>query len=284
MLSFNTEDSGSIERLGREFGTFRKIKGMLLASEFNLPPVIRKGVVLTAEDLGKDLDLPSLTPILTCRIDLPPSAKKLQYVLRGKNVPPDQVKSYFEEIMAVSREAILIAMEDSTVATIGRHLPRWEYSGGATVMVDWKNHQVAMEFVGPGFDPSYLTRGKCVHHSLLLDSDLLRLPASRMFDFSGDFAGRTYYRADDLSYGVSRRERIEDLAKNLTPGADIEKMEKSIPLELPEVRRETWEKIFKSCLMPLVSAVKRPSEIYGASVNLYENQPYVFEVWQAKDL
>lgn len=284
MLSFNTSEPDSIQRLEDKFGDFRKVRGQLLADKFNLPPKVRKGVILNSEDLGTDFEMPALTPLITCRIDLPPSAKSQQYLLRGKNVTPEKVKDYLEEIMKLNNEAILICLEDSTVVTTGRYLPRWEYSGGATTMVDLKNRQAALEFVGPGFDASYLTRGKCVHHSFMMPFDLMKTPVSRLFDFNNRLDGRIYYRSDDSAYSVSRAERIDDLARYLTVDTDVKTLEESIPTTLPELQKEVWEEIYQSCLLPLVNGPKAPSALFGASINIYEGKPYVFEVWQGKDL
>ena len=258
-----------------QFMKYGKYKGWSLCKKFHLPAIDRVFVInhsISENDvtlrkiLGKE-------PLL-CRPDAPVGHGN--NLIRGRDVRFDELNSFYNEVKQCNNEGVILVSRHPSTIVAGHYIPRY-LTNGAIMVIFEKNHQIVIEYVGPGFDVGDISRGKTVHSSIKIPWELVYEKSSHIFWYAKQiFNGFSQITAEE--YSVSRKRRIEELRYSLGENAAI--IEYSIPRDVPVLSYDLFKKTIDECVNKILfSPYTLPTQPFGAMMNLYENKLCVFELW-----
>lgn len=254
---------------------YGKVRGLFAAFSYSLP-VSKTGWVCSSpnDSIEKISEMHNDYRML-CRPDAPDGqSSKLP---RGKDLSIGEIRSYCREVQSVIPEAIILAFPHPSVDISGRYIPRYEVSGGVMVMVE-KFQFIAIDYVGQGFDVGEITRGNNIHTSIVIPGEsmheMLAVPAE-------EWPNRHDFSLQNISpkeYEASRKSRIKELSGYLEKSTKVA-YEKVIPYHAPTFSLSILNQI-NSLIKPVImSKSMKVGETFGIMINLYEENPYVFEIY-----
>ncbi len=223
-----------------------------------------------SDDISSIINNADYFPCL-CRPDAPIGNGNL--LPRGFDVDPQLIPEKLKNIQGICKEAVLLVLKHPSIELTGKYIPRYKTSGASMTIVN-SGESINIEFVGPGFDAGELTRGKTVHSSLVIPWCELGEKAAHIIRDS--YALGLSYNMSDYDYKISREERIKEL---LRTGISENDLSSNIPMN---VQRCTLD-ILKKVLIVVEKTIFSETDFgktYGIIMNFYEDNIYVFEVWQ----
>lgn len=254
-----------------KYSNYGKVNGLLLAHKCNLS-VATKGWICSSDN--DNLYLPVSKYKYVCRPDAPKGlGNKLP---RGRDLNSDEILTFYKEIKRKCEKGILLIFEQPSVQLIGQYLPRYQTSGGVTVVIRNKK-EVNIEFVGPGFDVGDLTRGKTVHSSLSIPvSDIFEIPRY-LYRLNKENIIGTRYDISEKEYKESRAQRIEELKTKL---GEITNIEKYIPLKPTFLSLSLFKTLLLKCVEPILfSNDPQLNKVLCIMLNIYGTMFFVFEIY-----
>lgn len=260
--------------LETKYSHYGKTNGLLFAHKLKLP-VSTYGWVCSS--INDSIDLPDFKNRYLCRPDAPKGmGNKLP---RGKDLKAVEIISFMKEIKNISEDGIILIFKHPTLELFGQYIPRYQSFGGATVVIN-KKKDVTIEFVGSGFDVGDLTRGKTVHTSVVIPIEDIFEKQSRLYRYNFKNILGTRFDIPEKQYRHSRKERITELKSKLGESQNIDKY---IPVKPNYLSLGMFKSIFVTCIEPILfSNDPRLNKVFGIMMNIYRNNLYVFEIWNAE--
>lgn len=258
-------DDNSVMQYINKYG---RLHGWYLANKFNLPTQKKCGILINEQEMANIRE----DEILYCRADMPwGRGNKL---LRSQDIHGSELKEFFKSVKKLSSEAIIITFTHPSIWLTNRYLPRYKTSGAAQILFG-DNGQIILEMVGAGYDCGDISRGKTVHQRIIIEGE------GSHFNYFNMISHRSLplYQVGNQEYQDSRDRRIGELISFY--GDDFSSdIEACIPKTLSDMT-EQYEIIKKTCISKVIN-VNEIWDNYVVMLNLYDNKPYVYEVWQPK--
>lgn len=221
-----------------EMSKYGKARGFLLAKRYKLPTFSSFFIIKNEEDLRNLLETYPNQCDFCMRSDAkigdPPIG------IGGKNGNRETIFEYMQEIQQKSKE-----LGTSGAAVIywneGPFCPTHEIEG--SFYLDYrKEKELLIDYVGKGWDGSYLSHGSACHETYSIPwNDIL---------FFDERNRRTYRKkvVTQSEYKDLRRKRIADLMKKGIPEDTIEN---SIPSEYTGIENEYFRQVINQVMIPM---------------------------------
>lgn len=255
---------------------YGKSNGLIAAFKNNFPVSTTGWICTSSSNTVSEIPKSFLHNKFLCRPDAPSGlCSKLP---RGIDLTLEQVLVFCENIQLKVSNAIVLVFIHPSILLTGRYIPRYSLSGGVMVMVD-KNDSVTIEYVGKGFDVGEITRGRHVHTSIKIPFSVLYEVLEIQSDRWNNIKSITWENISSDQYLQSRYFRIQELRNLLEKETNIN-FDEIIQLEIPGISCDILNSIMKLIKPILLSNSKRLGNTFGIMINLYENMPYVFEIYK----
>jgi len=256
------------------FGKYRKCSGLIMAYMCHLP-VVTNGFILTKtipDDTVIKLDA-ELGHTILCRVDTP--FNHWANIPRGKDIEVSDLNAFFNNLRSSCSDTIFLCFQHPSIFFTGKFIERWNISGGFNVLIVW-GKKIVIECVGRGFDVGDLTRGTIKSHNTI------EIRWGVRNNKINDIWESAHIQTIALNeYINTRKKRIETL---LEMGYENETLEKSIPMENSTIIFETFENLYKECILKVI----KNQELFSnetpiiIQINSYgEKIFHVFEIWRA---
>lgn len=266
-LEEDIEAKAYIKKYGRLYGWY-------LANKLNLPTQKECYLITNMQDIKSCYQDVSGVDMLYCRGDAPWGEGN--NLLRSKDLLPEELEDFFKACNERCPNSIVLVYRHPSVWITNKYLPRYMTTGAAQVLFR-KDKRVTIELVGSGFDCGDISRGKTVHFRLEVDKNTMLFDFPKIVKESkllGDF-----YEITQNDYGVSRKNRVKEMTECY--GKDFQE---EISSDIPEQRDDFYKLaqiISETCIYPVLDSNIIWND-YVLMINLYNNQPYIYEVWQQK--
>lgn len=263
----NIKAMAYIERYGRLYGWY-------LANKLNLPTQKECYLITDMQDIKSCYHNICKSTMLYCRADAPWG--KGNKLLRSKDLLPKELESFYSTCIENCQDVILLVYLHPSIWIAKKYIPRYMTTGAAQVLFR-KDKKVIIEIVGQGFDCGDISRGKTLHYKLEIDKEIM------LFDFPEIVKEsrmlNTIYEITQDNYSISRKNRVEELSEFY--GKDFEmEINSSIPEKI-KCFHDIAKIVCKKCINPILDS-KVIWNDYVIMINLYNNQPYIYEVWQPR--
>lgn len=253
---------------------YGRLNGWYLTNKMHLPTQQECFIIENIQDIKDCFHHIDRTEILYCRADSPWG--KGNKLLRSKDIFLEELEGFYFACKEICDDVILLLYRHPSVWITGNYIPRYMTTGAAQVLFQ-KNRNVIIEIVGQGFDCGDISRGKTLHYKLEMDQEAILFGFSEILKESR-MLNETYQITKD-NYDISRKNRVKELTECY--GEDYKaEINNSIPAKVQNLN-ELAKIVCEKCVYPVLD-----SEIiwnnYVIMMNLYNNQPYIYEIWQPK--
>lgn len=266
-LGQNTKAMTYIKKYGR-------LNGWYLANKMNLPTQQECFIITDMQDIESCYQDIYKAEMLYCRADAPWG--KGNKLLRSRDLLPEEIERFYITSREVCEEAILLVYIHPSVWITGKYIPRFMTTGAAQVLFR-KDKKVIIEIVGQGFDCGDISRGKTLHFKLEVSKEAVLFDLSKILKESQLLNGT--YEITQNNYDISRKNRIEELVECYGKAYEM-KIDKNIPLKVKNFNALV-RIVFEKCIYPVLDSENIWND-YVIMINMYENQPYIYEIWQPK--
>ena len=221
-----------------EMSKYGKARGFLLAKKYKLPTFSNFFIIQNEEDLRKLLSTYPNQNDFCMRSDA--RIGDTPVGVSGKNGNRENIFEYMQEIQQKSNElgtkgvAVIYWNEDG-------FCPTYEIEG--SFYLDYrKEKELLIDYVGKGWDGSYLSHGSACHETY-------RIPWNEILFFDEN-KRRTYRKkvVTQSEYEQLRRERIAYLTQKGIP-EDI--IENSIPRDYNGIDNEYFRQVINKVMIPM---------------------------------
>ena len=253
---------------------YGRLNGWYLANKMNLPTQNECFIIADIQDIKDCFHHISREEMLYCRADSPWG--KGNKLLRSRDIFLEELEGFYLSCKEICDDVILLVYRHPSVWITGHYIPRYLTTGAAQVLF-LNNRNIIIEIVGYGFDCGDISRGKTLHYKLITDKDTIIFGFSNILKESR-MLKQTYQITQD-NYNISRKNRVKELVECY--GEDHKAViNNSIPPKAQNL--DGLAKIVcEKCVYPVLD-----SEIiwnnYVIMINIYNNRPYIYEMWQPK--
>lgn len=253
---------------------YGRLNGWYLANKLNLPTQKECYIITNIQDIESCYEDIGKEKMFYCRADAPWG--KGNNLLRSKDIFPEELENFYHKYIEIYEDVILLVYPHPSIWITEKYIPRYMTTGAAQVLFR-KDKKIIIEIVGQGFDCGDISRGKTLHYKLEVDKKMILFDFSRIIKESRSLD--EIYEITQDNYMLSRKNRIEELAKYYGKSY-ITEINNNIPKTVRSLS-ELLRIIFEKCIY-----IVQDSELiwndYVIMMNLYNDQPYIYEVWQPK--
>jgi hypothetical protein len=250
-----------------------KLNGLCRAAKIGLPVSPHGWLLRTAADVDAVANILRDT-IALCRPDAPEGhGSRLP---RGRDAVAVDLSAFLERCQRSVDSAVLLTFPHPTYAIAGRYLPRHQ-TGGAVNILLRLSEEIAIDYVGRGFDVGDITRGKSAHSTLRIEwSDRFAKPSHWLRDARGS---GTHWRISASDYAQQRQERIAELVSEF--GHTVSEVAIAVPESLPVLSDSILKRVQAEFIDPLLRSAEAGTlpRVSATMANLYDAGSYAFELW-----
>lgn len=222
----------------KEISKYGKAKGFLLAKRYKLPTFSNFFIVESENEIQALLDTYKEQNNFCMRSDAKVGHAPIG--VGGQNGNRETIFEYIRKVRQKSNE-----LDSSGVAIIywneGDFCPTYKIEG--SFYLDYRTQkELIIDYVGKGWDGSYLSHGSACHETYSIPwDDILFLDDNNRRQYRKKVVGQSEY--EDL-----RASRINDLVKK---GVHREIVESSIPDKYNEINNEYFRQIINQVIIPM---------------------------------
>lgn len=258
-----------------DLGTYGKLRGIYLAKKYEISCMDEFYIMsdyLTKQDLD-DLQFLSGFPLF-CRVDA--EIGKASNLIRGKNVYLEDLNIYFAEAKMKNENSIVIFSKHPSVILTNKYIPRQKTKGGFLVTIE-KYDKIRIEYVGEGFDPSEMTKGKMLHSGVYIPWELIYEKTSDIYKYCKTIP--------ELSYQISKDEYLKTRDIRITELKECLNEENTqIPYVVPILSYDLFKELYDNYISKIIYSDEKFPDICGISANLYDREIAIIEVWEINRL
>ncbi len=221
-----------------ELAKYGKARGFLLAKRYNLPTFSNFFIIKSEDEVRILLDTYKEQNNFCMRSDAKIGDTPIG--IGGQNGNRDTIFEYIRKVKQKSNE-----LGSSGVAIIywndGEFCPTYEIEG--TFYLDYiTQEKLLIDYVGKGWDGSYLSHGSACHESYVIPwEDIRFLDNNNIIKYRKKVV-------DQSEYDDSRARRIQDLIKK---GLPQEIAESSIPSKYNGIENKYFSQIISQVIIPM---------------------------------
>ena len=224
----------------KDISKYGKAKGFLVAKKYKLPTFSNFFVVESEDEIQALLDTYKDQNDFCMRSDA--KIGDILIGVSGKNGNRETIFEYIKEVRQKSNE-----LDSSGVAIIywndGNFCPTYKIEGSFYLYYRAQK-ELIIDYVGKGWDGSYLSHGSASHETYLIPwEDILFLDDNNRRKYRKKVVSQSEY--DDL-----RASRINDLVKNKN-GIPRQIAENLIPYKYDEIKNEYFRQVIHQVILPM---------------------------------
>ena len=254
---------------------YGKLQGIYLAKKYGLSCMEDFYIMsdfLTQQDFD---NLNSLAGYpLFCRVDA--KIGEAYNLIRGKNVYLEELNTYFAEAKKNNKNSIVIFSKHPSVILANKYIPRHETMGGFLVTIE-KFDKIRIEYVGKGFDPSEITKGKMLHAGIYIPWEIIYEKTSNIYKYCKSIP-ELNYQISEYEYLKTRNLRIIELKDCLN------EENTQIPYKTPTLSYSLFKELYDNYISKIIYSDETFSSICGISANIYDKKIAIIEIWNINRL